>query len=1197
MENDLSRARQLVREAVFVDEAQHVETLLTSLRLDAITRLDIEARAAHLAAALRAQGKHSLIESFLAEYGLADDEGIALMCLAEAFLRTPDAPTLDALIADKIGAGDWSRHLGKAASGLVNASTWALLLTGRTFRRIPAEARDLGGLMHGVVRRLGEPLARTVVGEALRILARQFVLGRSIDEALQVATDTAASGYLHSFDMLGEAAATAADAQRYWQAYADAIAAITKCATAPEPHANSGISVKLSALHPRYEQLQHTRVMHELVPRVLALAVQARNGSIGFNIDAEEADRLDLSLAVIEALVGAPELAQWSGLGVAVQAYAKSAPAVIDWLGALCEQHQRHIAVRLVKGAYWDTEIKRAQALGVPSYPVLTRKSSTDVSYLVCAQRLFACAPRIYPQFATHNAHTVCAINAMAPADANYEFQRLQGMGEALHKMQRLADGRLRRIYAPVGVHRDLLAYLVRRLLENGANSSFVHQLVDAHVPLDVLTADPITSARRNLPVTHPAIALPPALFGPQRRNAPGWDLGNVHTLATLETAMAPFRHHLWQAAPSIGGTAQTSSAVINPADARERVGEVNNAGPQQIANALAAASAAKASWQMKTVAARATLLDKAADLYERNSAELLALLTREAGKTRRDALAELREAIDFLRYYAAQARARLAPDERIPRGIFVCISPWNFPLAIFSGQLAAALVAGNTVIAKPAEQTPLIAARAVALLHEAGITREVLILMPGDGEGVGAALTCDPRVAGVCFTGSLASARHIDLAMAGALDPYAVLIAETGGINTMIVDSTALPEQVVRDVIASAFRSSGQRCSALRVLYLQREIAPAVLTMLEGALHELVIGDPWLPATDIGPVIDAAAAAVINAHCDRLERAGRLLFRVPLPAACGTGSFVAPTVFCLDRLDQLQCEVFGPVLHVVIYDEHEVDGIVAAINAAGQGLTLGVHSRIDTRVDAICARAKIGNIYVNRDQIGAVVGVQPFGGVGLSGTGPKAGGPHYVPRFTHHVCEVATPGRAAATTLSVLRDALPAALQPTADLALARAGAVSFDPQALLGVTGERNTYTLHPRGTVMCLGPTVQDLVAQILLALGTGNRVVLVQARGDSAANQLMQVAPLAALDTVSLVEAEPDTLLRSALFDVVLFDGAATLARAWRAILAQRDGPRIALLKASDDAVQLCVERVVSEDTTAAGGNTTLLALSH
>ena len=1197
MEHLLSRARKRVRDAVFVDEARHVEALLTTLDLDMQSLHGIGARAASVAAALRAQGKRSLIERFLAEYGLADDEGIALMCLAEAFLRTPDAPTLDALIADKIGAGDWSRHLGKAASGLVNVSTWALLVTGRTFRRIPAEAKDLGALMRGVVQRLGEPLARSLVGEALRILARQFVLGRTIDEALHAAATATATGYLYSFDMLGEAAATAADAERYFRAYANAIAAIAKRAGAREPHANSGISIKLSALHPRYEQLQHARVMVELVPQVLALAVHARAGNIGFNIDAEEADRLDLSLAVIEAVLTAPELADWSGFGVAVQAYAKSAPAVIDWLAALCQRLNRRIAVRLVKGAYWDTEIKRAQMLGLPAYPVLTRKSSTDVSYLVCAQRLFACRQTLYPQFATHNAHTVCAINAMAPVGATYEFQRLQGMGESLHELQRTADGRLRRIYAPVGVHRDLLAYLVRRLLENGANSSFVHQLVDAAVAIDVLVADPVTTARRTRPVTHPAIPLPPMLFGTARRNAPGWDLSHPHTLATLDAAMASFRHCIWQAAPTIDGTPDAPLAVDNPADRRERVGEVRNAGPQQIADALAAASAAFPTWQARTVAGRAALLEQTADRYERSGAELLALLTREAGKTRRDALAELREAIDFLRYYAVQARASLAPAQRAARGPFVCISPWNFPLAIFTGQLAAALVAGNTVLAKPAEQTPLIAARAVALLHEAGVPRDVLILLPGAGDSVGAALTRDPRIAGVCFTGSLASARNIDLAMAGAVDPRAVLIAETGGNNALIVDSTALPEQVVRDVIASAFRSAGQRCSALRVLYLQREVAPAVLNMLEGALHELALGDPWSPAIDIGPVIDAAAADAISEHCTRLERAGKLLFRLPLPAACAAGTFVAPAVFRLDRYDELQSEVFGPVLHVIVYDEHELDVIVTALNASGNGLTLGIHSRIDTRVDDICARARIGNIYVNRDQIGAVVGVQPFGGVGLSGTGPKAGGPHYVPRFTRPMHNATTSGRAPSAALRAMRDALPAALCTVADAALARAGDVSFAPLALPGVTGERNTYTLHPRGTALCLGPTAEDLVAQVLLALGIGNRVLLAHATGGLTLSLLAQAAQGAGLDNLAMLEGELDAVLQEATFDLVLFDGATAMARRLRGALAMRAGPRIALLQAADDAVQLCVERVVSEDTTAAGGNTTLLALSR
>ena len=1194
----MAQDRSAVSAAVFNAEGAHVDGMLTGLRLDAEQCAAISMRAAARTTELRAQGRTSLLERWLAEYGLDNDEGIALMCLAEAFLRTPDAPSLDALIADKIGGGDWSRHRGKAASSLVNASTWALLLTGRALRHMPTAADDLSATMHGLVQRLGEPVARMAVGEALRLLARQFVLGRSIAEALQQAAAASAAGYLHSFDMLGEAASTAADARRYFLAYANAIAAISAHAADRDPHGNSGISVKLSALHPRYEQLAHRRVMAELVPRVHALAVHARAGNIGFNIDAEEAERLDLSLAVIEAVLEAPDLAAWSGFGVAVQAYAKTAPATIDWLHGLCRRLDRRIAVRLVKGAYWDSEIKRAQILGLPGYAVLTRKTSTDLSYLCCAERLFSCAEHIYPQFATHNAHTVCAINAMAPAGASYEFQRLLGMGEALHELLRAEDGRRRRIYAPVGVHRDLLAYLVRRLLENGANSSFVHQLIDTSVPAAELAADPVSAARRTRPVAHPAIAPPPQLFGATRRNAQGYDLANPHTLAALELAMVPFRRTTWQAVPTIAGSACATLAIVSPTDASDRVGNVQPSSPQQIDDAVRAATAAFPSWQARPVVERAALLERAAELYEQNTGELLALAAREAGKTRRDALAELREAVDLLRYYAAQARATLRPVERAALGPFVCISPWNFPLAIFTGQVAAALVAGNTVVAKPAEQTPLMAARAVALLHLAGVPHDVLILLPGDGEHVGSALTCDPRVAGVCFTGSLASACRIDAALAAHLDPYAVLIAETGGVNAMIVDSTALPEQVVRDVLASAFHSAGQRCSALRALFLQREIAATVLTMLEGAARELELGDPWSPATDVGPVIDAAASGDIGAHCAALEQAGQLLFRVPLPAACAAGSFVAPVAFRLAHFDELKREVFGPVLHVIIYEERELDSVVSAINAAGYGLTLGVHSRVDARVDRICAQARVGNIYVNRNQIGAVVGAQPFGGMGLSGTGPKAGGPQYVLRFTRRLREATSSmSITPSASLRAFRDALPAALQSTADTALARAGNMGSTTLTLAGVTGERNTYSLHPRGTALCLGAAPAALTLQVSLALATGNRVLLARMAGDTTVDVVAHAARAAGLESLRVQDGALAPVLASADFDLALFDGDLTTARQLRKTLAARPGPRIPLLGGQADAVQLCVERVICEDTTAAGGNASLLALSH
>jgi RHH-type proline utilization regulon transcriptional repressor/proline dehydrogenase/delta 1-pyrroline-5-carboxylate dehydrogenase len=999
--------------------------------------------------------------------------------------------------------------------------------------------------------------------------------------------------------MLGEAARTSKDAQRYFLSYAAAIAAIARHARSDNPQANSGISVKLSALHPRYELVQRERVMTELVPRVIALAEHARAGNIGFNIDAEEADRLDLSLDVIEAVLSTRDLTGWDGFGVVVQAYSKMAPAVLDWLYALCEKLDRHISVRLVKGAYWDSEIKNAQLLGLAAYPVLTRKTSTDVSYLACARKLFAYNARIYPQFATHNAHTVCAVNTIAPAGARYEFQRLHGMGESLHEALRQEDGRQRRIYAPVGIHKDLLAYLVRRLLENGANSSFVHQILDRGIPIERIAADPVSATEQASPIAHPAIPLPPDLYGSARRNSTGWNLNNPDMAGELEQAMTEFRNNRWHAGPTIAaaGNGNAGEPVYSPIDPRDPVGVVVQATAEHADQALTAATEAFSGWQTIPVAERAAMLERAADLYEAHTAELFALATREAGKTRLDGIAEVREAVDFLRYYASEARRLLIDGTRTPLGPVVCISPWNFPLAIFTGQIAAALAAGNTVIAKPAEQTPLIAARAVGLLHQAGVPGDALILLPGDGAVVGAALTADARTRGVCFTGSTETARHIDRAMASDGDPRAALVAETGGLNAMIVDSTALPEQAVRDIVMSAFQSAGQRCSALRALFIQRDVAHNVLEMLEGAARELVIGDPWLPSTDVGPVIDQEAQQDIAAYCARLEASGKLLFRVPLPQACPPGTFIAPVAFRLEKLADLQREVFGPVLHVIVYDESELDSIVEQINAAGYGLTLGVHSRIDARVDSICARAHIGNIYINRNQIGAVVGVQPFGGEGLSGTGPKAGGPHYLTRFTRLRTASASPAPAASGTPAQIALSLPAPLNDAAKTALQHVTGLSFEPVALTGPTGERNTYSLHPRGTVLCLGPDARTLTAQAILALATGNRALLAETADPAAAKSISAAAVKAGLNSVTTVTGSAEQLARQAQFEVAMFDGGDEAARPLRIALAERSGPRIPLLDSAEEVVRLCAERVLSEDTTASGGNASLLALSH
>ncbi|MGI9420716.1 MAG: bifunctional proline dehydrogenase/L-glutamate gamma-semialdehyde dehydrogenase PutA, partial [Geminicoccaceae bacterium] len=859
----LKSLRARLREAALPDEGQAIAEALRTAAIEGDMRQRIVDRATRLVRSIRERSDPGLMEVFLAEYGLSTDEGVALMCLAEALLRVPDDDTIDALIEDKIVPSAWGKHLGRSSSSLVNASTWALMITGRV---LDDDDQDgLIGTLRGAIRRLGEPVIRTAVEGAMRELGRQFVLGRDIEEAMERAEEIEAEGFTHSYDMLGEAARTEADAKRYHLAYARAITTLAGACRSADGRENPGISVKLSALHPRYEALEHDRVMTELMPRAKSLALIAKSANMGFNIDAEEADRLDISLDVIEAILSDPAIEGWDGFGVVVQAYGPRAPHVLDWLYALAETLDRRLMVRLVKGAYWDTEIKRAQTLGLDGFPVYTRKASTDVSYIACAKKLLAMTDRIYPQFATHNAHTVAAVLELAGDPDSFEFQRLHGMGEALHEKVLKTEGTRCRIYAPVGAHRDLLAYLVRRLLENGANSSFVNQIVDEDVPPEDVAADPFEAVLDALPdAAHPGITPPPSLYGDKRRNARGWDLADPLHLAGIEDARGPFAAETWQTAPMIAGPVEGGArrVIRNPARPDDVVGEVIEAADADIRTALGTAK----TWSERPASTIADVLNRAADLFEASNGALFALATREAGKTLLDCVGELREAVDFLRYYATEA-VRL--EERQPLGIVACISPWNFPLAIFTGQISAALAAGNGVIAKPAEATPLIASMAVGLLHKAGVPRDVLQLLPGTGSHVGAALSASPRINGLCFTGSTATAQAINRSMAAHLSPDAPLIAETGGLNAMIVDSTALPEQAVRDIVTSAFQSAGQRCSALRALYLQADIAENLRTMLFGAMDELRLGDPWEPATDIGPVIDQTAQRRILDHIE----------------------------------------------------------------------------------------------------------------------------------------------------------------------------------------------------------------------------------------------------------------------------------------------------------------------------------------
>ncbi|MFZ4531148.1 MAG: bifunctional proline dehydrogenase/L-glutamate gamma-semialdehyde dehydrogenase PutA [Alsobacter sp.] len=997
------------RAAYATDDIAMARSLLAGATLSPDREARIDAHATRLVEAIRSRaGGLGGVEELLREYSLSSPEGLALMVLAEALLRVPDAATADRLIEDKLGQGDFLHHETRSDSLLVTASAWALGLTARVIQ--PGETPE--GILATLAKRIGLPAVRTATRQAMRVLGSHFVLGQSIGEALDKARSGQGKLFRYSFDMLGEGARTQADADRYAKSYGDAIDAIGRAAGNAALPDRPGISVKLSALHPRYDALSRDRVMAELVPVVVRLARQARGYDLNFTIDAEEADRLELSLDVLAAVLADPALAGWSGFGLAIQAYQKRAAEVIDWVVALARSLDRTLMVRLVKGAYWDTEVKRAQERALEDYPVFTRKAMTDLNYVACAERLLAARPRIYPQFATHNALTVATILERAGDTAGFEFQRLHGMGDALYQtLLEDAPGLACRTYAPVGGHRDLLAYLVRRLLENGANSSFVSVAANSDVPVAALLHRPADIIGRPEAARAPGIPLPAALYGPSRRNSAGVELGHAASLAALIAEIRDGIVRQAAAAPLIDGIVQdgTERPVLSPADGHSVVGTVREASEATADAAIAAARRGFRSWDRTPVARRAEALERASDLLEARRGRLIGLLQVEAGKTLDDAVAELREAVDFLRYYAAQARSLFGAGETLPgptgeenrllhrgRGVFICISPWNFPLAIFVGQVAAGLAAGNAVVAKPAGQTPLIAFEAVRALHEAGVPASALHLVPGDGT-VGARLVAHPAVAGVAFTGSTRTARAINRALAAKDGPIVPLIAETGGINAMIVDATALPEQVADDVVTSAFRSAGQRCSALRLLCLQDDVADPMLAMIIGAARELKLGDPRDLSVQVGPVIDADAKHRLEAHIASARRTARLHFAGSAPAE---GVFVAPHIFELSQPGDLTEEVFGPVLHVVRWKADGLGALLDAIDASGYGLTLGVHSRIDTTIDRIVDRLDVGNCYVNRNMIGAVVGTQPFGGSGLSGTGPKAGGSDYLRRF-----------------------------------------------------------------------------------------------------------------------------------------------------------------------------------------------------
>ena len=1014
----LSPSRAAINQAYLIDEDSQLASLLESLHFSAEQLDQIEDQARDLVMAIRKQsGAKGGIEALLQEYDLSSQEGVMLMCLAEALLRIPDKETADRLIRDKLSQAEWDSHLGKSSSFFVNASTWGLLLTGHIVQLAPEMLHQSSSFFSRLVSKSGEPVIRTAIKQAIRIIGQQFVMGTRIESAIERSQENDNKLYRYSFDMLGEAALTRHDAQKYFESYLNAINTLASHAdkTSEALFGNPGISVKLSALHPRYEYSQRQRVLTELPPKLLVLAQAAKQANINMTVDAEEADRLDLSLDVFAQVIGDTSLKAWEGFGLAVQAYQKRAIHVIDHLNELSQKYSRRIPIRLVKGAYWDTEIKRAQEQGLQDYPVYTRKASTDTAYLACAQRIINAGPAFYPQFATHNAHTLASIVVMA-GGREYEFQRLHGMGEELYQQAIEVEQLTRhcRVYAPVGSHEELLPYLVRRLLENGANTSFVNQIVDEHTPVEQIIANPIHETEILKQKRHPRIPLPRKIYAEQRLNSQGINMSDPVSLAELDKALTEACNKSLIAAAIVRGNMMPGKqqAIHNPANREEIIGELQLADTQAVDFALTLASNAANDWNNTPAQQRAEILDHAANLIEENRVELMALCIREGGRTITDSLNEIREAVDFCRYYAAMARQDFAKPIELPgvtgernqlslhgRGVFACISPWNFPVAIFTGQITAALAAGNCVIAKPAAATPLAAAKVISLLHQAGVPEDVLHFVPGNSAEIGMYLINDPRIAGVAFTGSTETAKQINQALAQR-DIIIPFIAETGGQNAMIVDSSALPEQVVNDVIESAFNSAGQRCSALRVLFVQKDVAPRIIELLSGAMDELVIGNPARLNTDVGPVINDSAKAKLQQHVERMHKEGRLIKALSLPDNCSTGSFFAPHAFEIDHLEQLESEVFGPILHVIQYDAAELDKVIESINNSRYGLTLGIHSRIDSTAQFIARNVHCGNTYINRNIIGAVVGTQPFGGEGLSGTGPKAGGPHYLQRF-----------------------------------------------------------------------------------------------------------------------------------------------------------------------------------------------------
>ena len=1204
-----SELRKAITAAYRRPEPECLLPLVAAARAPDDLKATIRGTARKLIEALRAKHKGTGVEGLVQEYSLSSQEGVALMCLAEALLRIPDTATRDALIRDKISEGDWKSHVGGGRSLFVNAATWGLVVTGKLTSTV--NDRSLAAALTRLIARCGEPVIRRGVDMAMRMMGEQFVTGETIGEALKRARPLEARGFRYSYDMLGEAATTAKDAERYYRDYENAIHAIGKASAGRGVYEGPGISIKLSALHPRYVRAQSKRVMTELLPRVRELALLARHYDIGLNIDAEEADRLELSLDLLEELSLDPALNGWNGLGFVVQAYGKRCPFVLDYIIDLARRSGRRMMVRLVKGAYWDAEIKRAQLDGLPDFPVYTRKIHTDVAYVACARKLLAATDAVFPQFATHNAQTLATIYHLAGPDfqvGKYEFQCLHGMGEPLYDevvgKQKL--GRPCRIYAPVGTHETLLAYLVRRLLENGANSSFVNRISDSNISVDDLVADPVDLAEANDPVgrPHDLIALPKDLYGADRRNSSGLDLSNQDELDQLAENLVATTKMSWHALPLLadGSEDGVTRPILNPADHGDVVGQVTEVKIED-ANRIAALAARGAEeWALVTPAERAACLDRAADIMQDRIEQLMGVIMREAGKSAGNAIGEVREAIDFLRYYADQARKTLGPAHA-PLGAVLCISPWNFPLAIFTGQVAAAVVAGNSVMAKPAGVTPIIAYESVKILHEAGVPRGALQFVPGSGR-LASAIIDSPETAGVMFTGSTGVARMIQgqlvrrLSKSGKPIPF---IAETGGQNGMIVDSSALAEQVVADVITSAFDSAGQRCSALRVLCLQEDIADRTLTMLKGALQELTIGRTDSLNVDVGPVINVEAKSEIDEHIAKMRAAGCKVDQLPLPETADLGTFVPPTIIELKNLSDLTKEIFGPVLHVIRYRRENLDRLIDDINGSGYGLTFGLHTRLDETIMHVTSRIQAGNLYVNRNIIGAVVGVQPFGGRGLSGTGPKAGGPLYIGRLVQKApvppqhSSIHIDGALSDFALWLSRKGLSQDAEDARELG--SLSAVGLQKE-LAGPVGERNLYALHPRGSVLLAPVSERGLYRQIAAGLATGNRLFIDEATG-------LRLAVKDLPESVATRVTWTSDWNRDRPFAAALVEGDSERVVSVNKVIAGLEGPLVLVQSATTAEIErdieaYCLNWLVEEvstsiNTAAAGGNASLMTI--